>query len=324
MLAREQVAGRYCVDRCLRTRADKDRRLGVLDASEIPPTYSASSKQFVALIAGGDVALRHAQEGAEDDVSAAKDDLRALGLDPDRDSLIGIAASGRTPYVLSCLEFAKSLGCATIGVACCDPSAMSQTGNVDHMISIVTGPEVVTGSTRMKAGTGTKLVLNMISTGLMIKVGKTYGNMVNINIPNEPWSATANPRQMIDLRATNKKLQQRSRNMIRVLCGPSSPESDDELDHVLETCNGSVKLAVATILLQISASEATERLGAAGGVLGKVLKPNNDITPTSIEVNKDPLDGFVLCVDGGGSKCAAVLLGPNGQESRGEAGECNV
>jgi N-acetylmuramic acid 6-phosphate etherase len=155
------------------------QRLGVLDASEIPPTYSASAEQFVALIAGGDIALRHAQEGAEDDVSAAREDLKALGLDSQIDSLIGIAASGRTPYVLSCLEFAKSLGCTTIGVACCEPSAMSQSGNVDHMVSIVTGPEVVTGSTRMKAGTGTKLVLNMISTGLMIKVGKTYGNMVN-------------------------------------------------------------------------------------------------------------------------------------------------
>jgi N-acetylmuramic acid 6-phosphate etherase len=154
--------------------------LGVLDASEIPPTYSASSEQFVALIAGGDMALRHAQEGAEDDVSAARDDLRSLELDPDRDSLIGIATSGRTPYVLSCLEFAKSLGCITIGVACSEPSAMSESAIVDHMISVVTGPEVVTGSTRMKAGTGTKLVLNMISTGLMIKVGKTYGNMVNI------------------------------------------------------------------------------------------------------------------------------------------------
>lgn len=125
------------------------------------------------------MALRHAQEGAEDDVSAAIDDLKTLKLNPDRDSLIGIAASGRTPYVLSCLEFAKSLGCATIGIACCNPSAMSESRHVDYMISIVTGPEVVTGSTRMKAGTGTKLALNMLSTGLMIKVGKTYGNMVN-------------------------------------------------------------------------------------------------------------------------------------------------
>lgn len=150
-----------------------------MDASEIPPTFSASSKQFVALIAGGDVALRYAQEGAEDDMIAAENDLKALNIDGEIDSLIGIAASGRTPYVLKCLSIAKSLGCTTIGVACCEPSAMAKEGNVDHMISIVTGPEVVTGSTRLKAGTGTKLALNMLSTGVMIKLGKTYGNMVS-------------------------------------------------------------------------------------------------------------------------------------------------
>ncbi|KFY83831.1 hypothetical protein V500_09869 [Pseudogymnoascus sp. VKM F-4518 (FW-2643)] len=271
-------------------------RLGVLDASEIPPTFSASSEQFVALIAGGDVALRHAQEGAEDDVEAATRDLKALDLNSDLDSLIGVAASGRTPYVLSCLAFAKSLGCTTIGIACCAPSAMSSSGNVDHMISVVTGPEVVTGSTRMKAGTATKLVLNMLSTGVMIRVGKTYGNM------------------MIDLKATNNKLQQRSRNIIRTICGQSAPVSDDELDQILVLCNGSVKLAVATIILQVSGDEATKQLDAAKGVLADVL----DDKPTSEDRH------FVLCVDGGGSKCAAVLLGRNGQEGRGEAGECNV
>lgn len=117
-----------------------------MDASEIPPTYSARSEQFVALIAGGDAALRFAQEGAEDDVMAAVTDLKALNMDGHLDCLIGIAASGRTPYVLRCLSFAKSLGCVTVGVACCEPSAMSKEGNVDHMISVVTGPEVVTGS----------------------------------------------------------------------------------------------------------------------------------------------------------------------------------
>ncbi|OBT74309.1 hypothetical protein VF21_06897 [Pseudogymnoascus sp. 05NY08] len=271
-------------------------RLGVLDASEIPPTFSASSDQFVALIAGGDVALRHAQEGAEDDVEAAIEDLKALDLNPDLDSLIGIAASGRTPYVLSCLAFAKSLGCTTIGIACCDPSAMSSSGNVDHMISVVTGPEVVTGSTRMKAGTATKLVLNMLSTGVMIRVGKTYGNM------------------MIDLKATNNKLQQRSRNIIRTICGPSASVSDDELDRILALCNGSVKLAVATILLQVSSDEAAKRLETAKGVLADVLYVGPMVEDSH----------FVLCVDGGGSKCAAVLLGRNGEEGRGEAGECNV
>ena len=154
-------------------------RLGVLDSSELPPTFSANPKQFVALIAGGDDALRHAQEGAEDDVEAAVRDLKTLNLDGKRDSLIGIAASGRTPYVLSCLQYARSLECNTIGIACSYPSAMSKCGHVDHMINAVTGPEVITGSTRLKAGTATKLILNMLSTGTMVKTGKTYGNIVS-------------------------------------------------------------------------------------------------------------------------------------------------
>jgi N-acetylmuramic acid 6-phosphate etherase len=153
-------------------------RLGVLDASEIPPTYSAPPSQFVGLIAGGDVALRSAKEGAEDSLEGAVNDLSMLTLDGEMDSLIGIASSGRTPYVLSSLAFAKSKGCVTIGIACSAPSAMSKSGDVDFMVEAVTGPEVVTGSTRMKAGTATKLILNMLSSGIMIRIGKTFGNIV--------------------------------------------------------------------------------------------------------------------------------------------------
>lgn len=153
-------------------------RLGILDASEIPPTFAAPFSQFVGIIAGGDAAIRKAQEGAEDSVSAGEQDLDALQLDPELDSVIGIAASGRTPYVLGCMNFAKRLGCLTIGVVCASPSAMSRAGTVDHMLSPLPGPECVTGSTRLKAGTATKLVLNMLSTGTMIRIGKTYGNMV--------------------------------------------------------------------------------------------------------------------------------------------------
>lgn len=132
--------------------------------------------------------MRIAQEGAEDNTEAAASDLSSLNLNPELDSLIGIAASGRTPYVLGAMEYAKKLGCITIGLACSDPSAMSTTeGLADYMISAVTGPEVVTGSTRMKAGTATKLVLNMLSTGIMIKIGKTYGNMVSSLVPCAGW-----------------------------------------------------------------------------------------------------------------------------------------
>lgn len=154
----------------------------MLDASEIPPTYSAPSNQFIALIAGGDYALRNAKEGAEDDRSAAKTDLDAFNIKPGLDCLIGIASSGRTPYVLGGLEYARSIGCVTVGVVCVQPSAVGTEGSADFLVSAVTGPESVTGSTRMKAGTATKLALNMISTGIMVKLGKTYGNLVSLTV----------------------------------------------------------------------------------------------------------------------------------------------
>jgi N-acetylmuramic acid 6-phosphate etherase len=154
-----------------------------LDASEIPPTFAAPRSQFVGLIAGGDLAIRQAQEGAEDNEQGGEMDLVRLNLDPARDSIIGIASSGRTPYVLGCLAFAKRLGCLTVGVACASPSAMASSGNVDYLITPLPGPEVVTGSTRLKAGTATKMVLNMLSTGTMIRIGKTYGNMVRCHFP---------------------------------------------------------------------------------------------------------------------------------------------
>lgn len=153
-------------------------RLGILDASEIPPTFAAPRSQFLGLIAGGDEAIRQAQEGAEDDELAGEKTMRALNLNPELDSVIGIASSGRTPYVLGCLAFAKNIGSVTIGVVCTSPSAISLSGNADFVIAPLPGPEVVTGSTRLKAGTVTKLVLNMLSTGTMIRTGKTYGNMV--------------------------------------------------------------------------------------------------------------------------------------------------
>lgn len=157
---------------------DLDDRLGILDASEIPPTFAAPPSQFVGLIAGGDAAIRRAQEGAEDSVAAGEADMQALKLNPELDSVIGIAASGRTPYVLGCLAFAKQIGCLTIGVVCASPSAMGSSGTVDFLIAPLPGPEVVTGSTRLKAGTATKMVLNMLSTGTMIRTGKTFGNLV--------------------------------------------------------------------------------------------------------------------------------------------------
>lgn len=270
-----------------------------MDASEIPPTYSAPPGQFVGLIAGGDYALRNAKEGAEDDTAAAQVDLDAYNINGDLDALIGIASSGRTPYVQGGLAYAKSLGCPTVGVVCVSPSAIGKDGYTDYLIAAVTGPESVTGSTRMKAGTATKLVLNMLSTGVMIKMGKTYGNL------------------MIDLKATNLKLQQRSRTILRAVAGEVCTQSNDELDQILEACHGSTKTAAVTIVLKCSVEDAVDRLQRNNGVLAKVFAEAKKDAPSSTQ-------GLVLCVDAGGSACKAVISGPNGILATGSSGPSNV
>ncbi|KAB5545816.1 putative glucokinase regulator family protein [Coniochaeta sp. 2T2.1] len=273
-------------------------RLGVLDASEIPPTYSAPTGQFIALMAGGDYALRHAKEGAEDDRDAAQGDLGPFNLNPTVDTLIGIASSGRTPYVLGGLNYVKGLGATTVAVVCVSPSAAEAEGNADYVISAVTGPEAVTGSTRMKAGTATKLVLNMISTGIMIKLGKTYGNL------------------MIDVKATNLKLKQRARNILRFVGGYACMHSDTELDQILSQCSGSVKLAAVRIVLNVPVAEAKTRLERNHGVLARVF---DEASP-----RQDQDEDIVLCVDAGGTSCKAVILTRNGDMGAGVAGPCNV
>ncbi|KAJ5627260.1 hypothetical protein N7528_004687 [Penicillium herquei] len=277
-------------------------RLGILDASEIPPTFAAPRSQFVGLIAGGDEAIRQAQEGAEDNEKAGHDDLNKLNLHPEMDSVIGIASSGRTPYVLGCLAFAKKMNCLTIGVVCTSPSAMARSGNVDYLIAPLPGPEVVTGSTRLKAGTATKMVLNMLSTGTMIKSGKTYGNM------------------MVDMVASNLKLEQRSRNMLRRLSVKCNERSDSELDTLLAESNGSVKLAILVAETGESVQTCQASLDSAEGILSKALtgKPRPDQPDTHGERR------FVLCIDGGGTKCAAAVADTSGAVSYGSAGPCNL
>ncbi|XWW95781.1 hypothetical protein V2A60_003748 [Cordyceps javanica] len=277
-------------------------RLGVLDASEIPPTYSSSPNQFIALIAGGDYALRNAKEGAEDDRSAAKTDLEAFNFKPGVDSLIGIASSGRTPYVLGGLEYARLIGCTTVGVVCVQPSAVAAEGNADYLVSAVTGPESVTGSTRMKAGTATKLVLNMISTGIMIKLGKTYGNL------------------MVDLKATNIKLRQRARNILRAIGGQSCNHSDEELDAVLAASRGSTKLAAVVIVLGVTVAEAELRLARNNGVLAQVFAEDEVASATATDNDT----GIVLCVDAGGTSCKATIISEDGAVGTGIGGPCNV
>ncbi|KAJ5102500.1 hypothetical protein N7532_003029 [Penicillium argentinense] len=278
-------------------------RLGILDASEIPPTFAASREQFVGLIAGGDAAIRQAQEGAEDNEQAGGDEMKHLNLDPKLDSIIGIASSGRTPYVMGCLAFGKSLGCLTIGVVCTEPSVMGLSGNVDYLIAPLPGPEVVTGSTRLKAGTATKLVLNMLSTGTMIRTGKTYGNM------------------MVDLQASNLKLKQRSKNILKRLSTVCAALSDSEMDTLLVKCDRSVKLAILVAETGKSVEDCKKHLQSAGGILSKAL--DGVAQPARPVVNK-LTKKLVLCVDGGGTKCAAVVCDASGNTSHGYSGPSNL
>jgi N-acetylmuramic acid 6-phosphate etherase len=222
-------------------------RLGVLDAAEIPPTFGAPPELVQGIIAGGPAALTRSQEGAEDRPLGARDDLDAAGVRA-ADFVVGIAASGTTPYVRAALEHARTIGARTAIIACSPPPAQTLAA-ADIAIVVITGPEVVTGSTRMKAGTATKLVLNTITTGAMIRLGKTYGNL------------------MVDLQATNDKLKDRSERIVREVCAVTM----DEARALLRNAAGSVKVAIVMQKLSVSSEEARRELERAGGVIRRVL-----------------------------------------------------
>ena len=222
-------------------------RLGVLDASEIPPTFGADPEMVQGIIAGGLPALTRAQEGAEDVVENGAKEIDARNIGPN-DFVIGIAASGTTPYVHAAVKRARELGASTAVVACSQLSNEALE-NVDVAIVPITGPEVVTGSTRMKAGTATKLVLNMITTGAMIRLGKTYGNL------------------MVDLRATNNKLKDRSERIVMEVCGVSR----DEARALLDAADKSVKTAIVMQKLGVDRDGALAALEKAGGVIRRAI-----------------------------------------------------
>jgi len=222
-------------------------RLGVLDAAECPPTFSTSPDQVIALIAGGERALTHAIEGAEDDADAGARDIAAHDVSA-RDSVVGITASGRTPYVLGGLREAKRRGAFVVGVACNRPSPLEEIADVS--IAPLVGPEVIAGSTRLKAGTAEKMVLNMLSTGTMIRLGKTFGNL------------------MVDVQATNAKLRERARRIVARACDIS----DAVADELLARCNGEVKTAIVVARAGVSPEEARQRLRAANGVVRVALE----------------------------------------------------
>jgi N-acetylmuramic acid 6-phosphate etherase len=220
-------------------------RLGVLDASECPPTYNTRPEMVQGLIAGGDVALRRSIERAEDDEAQGRADLEAHGF-ADKDVLVGIAASGRTPYVLGGVKYARELGALTIGLSCVPASALALAAVLE--ITPATGPEVVTGSTRMKAGTATKLVLNMLSTGTLVRLGYVYGNL------------------MVNVQPTNAKLRDRAARIIATVTGVDTSTAAALLDDA-----GSVKTAIVMHKLALDREAAEARLKIAGGQLRAAL-----------------------------------------------------
>jgi N-acetylmuramic acid 6-phosphate etherase len=243
----DAVAERFGQDgRLFYIGAGTSGRLGVLDASECPPTFSVPADLVHGLIAGGDRALRLSSEHSEDSPEEGARDLEAAGF-VQRDVLVGIAASGRTPYVLGALEHAKKLGALTIGLSCVPGSALAQAAEI--AITPATGAEVLTGSTRLKAGTATKLVLNMISTGVMVKTGLTYGNL------------------MVNVRPTNAKLVDRAQRIVMEAAGCDRATAE----RVLEAAGMDVKTAIVMQRLALQRTEAEAKLAAAKGVLRVAL-----------------------------------------------------
>lgn len=222
-------------------------RLGILDASECPPTFGTPRSQVVGLIAGGHTAILQAVENAEDNVEQGAQDLRDIDFAAN-DVLVGIAASGRTPYVLGALAYAKQQGALTAALTCNPNSPMSHAADV--ALTPVVGPEVVTGSSRMKAGTAQKLVLNMLTTGAMIRSGKVYGNL------------------MVDVEATNQKLVQRQVNIVK-----QATDCDDATaQQALAACQGHCKTAIVMVLAGLTAEEATSLLSQNQGFIRQALR----------------------------------------------------
>lgn len=222
-------------------------RLGILDASECPPTYGVSEELVQGIIAGGKDAIFRAKEGAEDSKELAIEDLKNKSLN-ENDTVVGLAASGRTPYVIGGLEYANEIGALTISITCNKNSEVAKTAKIS--IAPVVGAEVVTGSTRLKSGTAQKLVLNMLSTGTMIKLGKVYGNL------------------MVDVRATNEKLVERAKKIVCEATGITREESEK----ILKETDFDVKLSIFMTLSKLNKNEAKKILDANKGYIAKALR----------------------------------------------------
>jgi len=229
------------------TGAGTSGRLGVLDAAECVPTFGIEPEMVQGLIAGGDKAMTLAVEGAEDSVEQGAGDLKARKLS-DKDVVVGIAASGRTPYVVGALDYATKVGAATIALSCNDGSVISE--HAKTAIEVVVGPEVLSGSTRLKSGTAQKMVLNMLSTASMVRIGKTYGNL------------------MVDVKPTNKKLVQRSLNIITEVTGTDETIALD----TLKKADYSVKDAIVMISNKMDKAAAQQKLSESEGFVRQAIK----------------------------------------------------
>lgn len=221
-------------------------RLGSLDASECPPTFNVSPEMVVARVAGGPIAVTHANEDAEDSFEAGYTEAQEFDI-TEKDTLVAIAASGRTPYALGAVVYAKKQGALTIGIACNPATPLEK--EVAIMIAPIVGPEVITGSTRLKAGTAQKMVLNMLSTGTMILLGKTYSNL------------------MVDVQATNAKLHRRALKIVQL----ATNLDEEQAENLLQATGGEVKTAIVVSSANISPEQAREQLAAHNFILRKTL-----------------------------------------------------
>lgn len=243
----EIVKGMHKGGRLIYIGAGTSGRLGILDASECPPTYGVSEDLVQGVIAGGKEAIFRAKEGSEDSKELAVEDLKNRNLN-ENDVVVGLAASGRTPYVIGGLEYANEIGAVTVSITCNKDSEVSKVAKIS--IAPVVGPEVVTGSTRLKSGTAQKLVLNMLSTGAMIKLGKVYGNL------------------MVDVRATNEKLVERAK---KIVCEATGVERE-KAENILKETDFDVKLSIFMILSELNKDEAKKILDANKGYIAEALK----------------------------------------------------
>ncbi|MDA7747222.1 N-acetylmuramic acid 6-phosphate etherase [Psychromonas sp.] len=221
-------------------------RLGILDASECPPTFGSPAEQVIGLIAGGKTAILKAVENAEDNLQAGQLDLQEIAI-CEKDVVVGIAASGRTPYVIGAMQYAKQLGCQVISLCCNSNSTMAKIADI--ALDVIVGPEIVTGSSRMKAGTAQKMILNMLTTGAMIQSGKVFGNL------------------MVDVQATNEKLIERQKKIIMEATGCTREEAEIALTESGQHC----KTAIVMILTGVDAIQAKESLQQNKGFIRQCI-----------------------------------------------------